>query len=98
MPRRKANKVSGESKQTVNIEPLRFKHAKVRMAAAIHYARSGDDAAVAGIRARFASVMLPPNTRIRTTNIDGELVEVDVLSGYHAGRSCWVSYSFLRTE
>lgn len=32
MPRRKANKVSGESKQTVNIEPLRFKHAKVRMA------------------------------------------------------------------
>ena len=32
MPRRKANRVSGESKQTVSIEPLRFKHAKVRMA------------------------------------------------------------------
>lgn len=32
MPRRKANRVSGESKQTVSIEPMRFKYAKVRMA------------------------------------------------------------------
>ena len=71
---------------------------KDALAAAIHYARSGDNAAVAGIRARSASVMLAPNTRIRTTDIDGELVEVDVLSGYHVGRSCWVSYSYLRTE